>query len=68
MKNFLILSVLFFSTTLFAQKFTAEGIVKDQSDYVLEGATVYFQSIKDSVPIAYGITNKDEKFSINVNT
>ncbi|KAA5821974.1 outer membrane beta-barrel protein [Algibacter amylolyticus] len=68
MKNFLILSVLFFSTTLFAQKFTAEGIVKDQSDYVLEGATVYFQSIKDSVPIAYGITNKDGKFSINVNT
>lgn len=56
------------SFSLFAQKFTLEGIVKDQGAAVLEGATVYVQSIKDSIPIAYGITNKNGEFSLQVNT
>lgn len=35
---------------------------------MLEGATVYVQSITDSVPIAYSITNKKGEFSLQVNT
>jgi hypothetical protein len=60
--------LLLISTTLFAQKFTVEGFVKDINTTALEGATVYLQSIQDSVPIAYGITNKNGEFSIRVNT
>jgi Outer membrane protein beta-barrel family len=55
------------STVSFAQKFTLEGLVKDQNASTLEGATIYLQSIKDSVPIAYGITNKNGEFSVQVN-
>lgn len=55
-------------STTFAQKFTLEGIVKDRDSISLEGATVYLQSIKDSIPISYGITNKSGKFSLEVNT
>ncbi|OEI78692.1 hypothetical protein AST99_18080 [Formosa algae] len=51
-----------------AQKFTLEGIVKDQESNVLDGATVYVQSISDSIPIAYSITNKNGEFSLQVNT
>lgn len=68
MKTPLLLLSLFVSTTLFAQKFDLEGIVKDVNDTGLEGATVYLQSIKDSIPIAYGITNKNGEFSIRANT
>ncbi|WP_159023010.1 outer membrane beta-barrel protein [Formosa sp. L2A11] len=68
MKNLLLILLLCFSGALFAQKFTLEGIVKDKTSTVLEGATVYLQSIKDSIPIAYGITNKNGAFSIQVNT
>lgn len=69
MKKLLLLPViLFFSTTLFAQKFTLEGVVKDQSNNLLEGATVYIQSIKDSIPLSYGITNNSGEFSLQVNT
>ncbi|MFG6687700.1 outer membrane beta-barrel protein [Mariniflexile sp. HNIBRBA6329] len=68
MKNLVILLSLFAYSTLFAQKFTLEGVVKDQSANILEGATVYLQSIKDSIPISYGITNKSGEFSLQVNT
>lgn len=68
MKKRLLLLSLFLSTTLFAQKFTLEGIVKDNYENVLEGATVYLQSIQDSIPISYGITNKNGEFSLQVNT
>ncbi|CAH8283768.1 carboxypeptidase-like protein [Mariniflexile fucanivorans] len=64
----LLVLILFFSTSLFAQKFNLEGVVKDQGATVLEGATVYIQSITDSIPIAYGITNKNGEFSLQVNT
>ncbi|MBD0823930.1 outer membrane beta-barrel protein [Aestuariibaculum marinum] len=67
LKKLLLVFLLCFATTLFAQKFTLEGIVKDEYTKVLEGATVYIQSIKDSVPMAYGITNKNGEFSIQVN-
>ena len=68
MNRLFLLSVLLFSTSIFAQKFTLEGIIKDQGSSVLEGATVYVQSIKDSIPISYGITNKNGEFSLQVNT
>ncbi|MCB4808113.1 outer membrane beta-barrel protein [Tamlana sp. 62-3] len=68
MKKTLIFLVLSFSTTLFAQKFTLEGFVKDKDSLTLEAATVYLQSISDSIPIAYGITNRAGKFSLQVNT
>jgi len=66
--SILFLIILVFSLTQsFAQKFTLEGVVKDQDSIDLEGATVYLQSFKDSIPIAYGITNKKGEFSIQVN-
>ncbi len=69
MKKLLLLPViLLFSATLFAQKFTLEGVVKDQSNNLLEGATVYVQSIKDSIPMSYSITNNSGEFSLQVNT
>ncbi|QDO94143.1 TonB-dependent receptor [Formosa sediminum] len=67
MKKILLLLLLSFTGTLFAQKFTLEGIVQDKNSIVLEGATVYLQSIKDSIPMSYGITNKNGEFSIPVN-
>ena len=67
MKNIIFLIFLCLSTSLFAQKFTLEGVVKDRNANTLDGATVYLQSIKDSVPISYGITNKNGKFSLQVN-
>ncbi|MFY0712934.1 outer membrane beta-barrel protein [Seonamhaeicola sp. NFXS20] len=67
MKTLLFLLFLLFSVSIFAQRFTLEGIVKDKNDITLEAATVYLQDIKDSVVVAYGITNKDGKFSIKVN-
>ncbi|WP_445737496.1 outer membrane beta-barrel protein [Mariniflexile sp.] len=68
MKSFLLPIVLLIPVSIFAQKFTLEGTVKDQIANVLEGATVYLQSIKDSIPISYGITNKNGEFSLQVNT
>ncbi|MFD0989503.1 outer membrane beta-barrel protein [Mariniflexile jejuense] len=68
MKNLVFIILICLSTSLFAQKFTLEGVVKDPNAVILEGATVYLQSIKDSIPIAYGITNKSGEFSIQVNT
>ncbi|MDO7173816.1 outer membrane beta-barrel protein [Mariniflexile sp. AS56] len=68
MRTLVLLLSLCISASLFAQKFTLEGVVKDQGTHVLEGATVYLQSIKDSIPIAYGITNKNGEFSLQVNT
>lgn len=52
---------------MFAQKFTFEGIVKDKQDITLEAATVFVQSIQDSLIMAYGITNKEGRFSLKVN-
>ena len=68
MKTTLLLFLLFISSTLFSQKFTLEGVLKDQDSIVLNGATVYVQSVKDSVPIAYGITNKNGEYSLRVNS
>lgn len=67
LKKLLLVFTLCFTSVIFAQKFTLEGVVKDEYTTVLEGATVYLQSIKDSIPIAYGITNKNGEFSIQVN-
>lgn len=67
LKKILLLALFFTSTTLFAQKFTLEGAVKDKQDIPLEAATVFLQSTKDSIILAYGITNKEGQFSIRVN-
>ncbi|WP_405605620.1 outer membrane beta-barrel protein [Polaribacter sp. Asnod1-A03] len=68
MKKILLLLILFISTSLFSQTFTVEGVLKDQDSILLNGATVYLQSVKDSVPIAYGITNNSGEFSLRVNS
>ncbi|WP_158838083.1 outer membrane beta-barrel protein [Polaribacter sp. L3A8] len=68
MKKLLLIFSLFISSSLFAQIFTLEGVLKDQDAAPLNGATVYLQSIKDSIPIAYGITNKRGEFSLRVNS
>lgn len=67
MKRTLLLVSLFISTSLFAQKFTLEGVLKDQDSIAIIGATVYLQSMQDSIPIAYTITNKKGEFSMRVN-
>ncbi|RED48318.1 outer membrane beta-barrel protein [Seonamhaeicola aphaedonensis] len=60
--------LLLLSTSLFAQKFTLEGFVIDDKENKLEAATVFLQSVQDSLVLAYGITNKDGQFSIKVST
>ncbi|MBU2952086.1 outer membrane beta-barrel protein [Tamlana agarivorans] len=67
MKVLLSALLLVVSTSLFAQKFTLEGIIKDNQNLTLEAATVFIQSTQDSLILAYGITNNDGKFSIRVN-
>ncbi len=67
LKHSFLLLFLACSTSLFAQRFTLEGQVKDPDAITLEGATVYVQSLKDSITMAYGITNKTGQFSININ-
>lgn len=67
MKKILLIISLFISSSLFAQTFTLEGVLKDKEAVALNGATIYLQSIKDSIPIAYGITNKRGEFSLRVN-
>ncbi len=67
MKYKFLLLFLVLANLLFAQKFTLEGQVKDQQDIPLEAATVFLQSVKDSLILAYGITNKEGEFSIRVN-
>ena len=67
LKQLILLLLLVCSSTLFAQRFTLEGQVKDPDAIALEGATVYLQSLKDSITMAYGITNKTGQFSININ-
>ncbi|MFV0540644.1 MAG: TonB-dependent receptor domain-containing protein [Aestuariibaculum sp.] len=68
MKKLNLLIFLLVVANVFAQKFTLEGVVKDENGNGLEAATVYVQSITDSVPIAYSITNKEGGFSLKVNT
>lgn len=67
LKTISTLFLMLFTTTLLAQRFSLEGIVKDKDSLVLEGATVYLQSVSDSVPMSYGITNKNGEFSLQVN-
>ena len=67
MKHSILLLLLVCSSTVFAQRFTLEGRVEDPDAIALEGATVYLQSLKDSITMAYGITNKTGQFSININ-
>ncbi|MCK0155919.1 outer membrane beta-barrel protein [Cellulophaga sp. F20128] len=55
------------STTLFSQKFSLDGVVKDEDANTLEGATVFVLNIQDSIAIAYAITNKNGLFSLKVN-
>ena len=66
MKNLVIVVVLLLSSVSFAQKFTFEGVVKDDQEINLEAATVFVQGVQDSLVLAYGITNKDGRFSIKV--
>lgn len=68
MKKALLLVSLFISTSILAQKFTLEGILKDKDSIAIIGATIYLQSVKDSVPIAYTITNKRGEFSMRVDS
>ena len=68
MRHLLLVIFLVSSSALFAQRFTLEGHVKDEGAVALEGATVYVQSLKDSITMAYGITNKAGEFSININS
>jgi hypothetical protein len=67
LKKLTLLLFLFITASSLAQKFTLDGAVKDSEALSLEGATVFIQSIKDSVVMAYGITNNAGKFSIRVN-
>ncbi|MBD0833281.1 outer membrane beta-barrel protein [Aestuariibaculum sediminum] len=66
-KNLILVLAILITSSSMAQKFTLQGTVKDEFATVLEGATVYLQSVKDSIPMAYGITNKNGEFSIQVN-
>jgi len=67
LKKSIFILLLLASTSIFSQKFSLDGVVKDEEANTLEGATVFVLNIKDSIAIAYAITNKNGLFSLKVN-
>lgn len=67
MKNiFLICALLWVSISLSQTKFKISGkVIAEQDSSLLESATVYLETIKDSTLITYTITDKNGKFSID---
>ncbi|MEI6865851.1 outer membrane beta-barrel protein [Flavicella sp.] len=71
MKNIILIVVLFVCNILFSQSktFDISGIiVMDKDSSVLESATVYLQTARDSTLITYTISDKEGKFVIENKT
>lgn len=69
MNKLIILSLLIFSSALFAQDFSIKGILIDKDQGTpLESATIYLEKITDSSLITYSISNQNGAFLLRGNT
>jgi len=68
MKNLLFLCILLNTCISFAQNFEITGTLKDKDNNLIESATVYLESIKDSTMITYTISDEKGKFNLSGRT
>lgn len=68
MKNLLLICVLLGTCMSYSQNFEVTGIVKDYQNNPIESATIYVESVKDSVMISYTISDDKGKFELSGNT
>ena len=68
MKNLLFLCILLNTLSSFSQNFEITGTLKDKDNNLIESATVYLESIKDSTMITYTISDKKGNFNLSGNT
>jgi hypothetical protein len=68
MRNLLLLSALLSTIFSFSQNFEIIGVVKDQQNNLIESATVYVESVKDSTMISYTISDDKGMFELSGNT
>lgn len=68
MKNLLFICVLLNTCISFAQKFEITGTLKDKDNNLIESATVYLESVKDSTMITYTISSEKGDFNLLGNT
>ena len=68
MKNLLFLCILLNTFISFAQNFEITGTLKDKDNNLIESATVYLESIKDSTMISYTISDDKGNFNLSGNT
>ena len=68
-KSFLTAIAILAITTVYAQKFEITGVVQDSTtNELLESATVFLESKKDSTLISYSITDDKGAFKLTGNT
>jgi len=68
MKNLLFLCILLNTFISFAQNFEITGTLKDKDNNLIESATVYLESIKDSTMISYTISDDKGMFNLSGRT
>ena len=68
MKNLLFLCILVNTVMSYGQKFEITGTLKDKDNNVIESATVYLESVKDSTMISYTISDDKGNFNLSGNT
>ena len=68
MKNLLLLCILLNTFISFSQNFEITGTLKDKDNNLIESATVYLESIKDSTMITYTISDAKGEFNLSGNT
>jgi len=68
MKNLLFLCILLNTFISFAQNFEITGTLKDKDNNIIESATVYLESIKDSTMITYTISDEKGMFNLSGRT
>ena len=68
MKNLLFLCILLNTFISFSQNFEITGTLKDKDNNLIESATVYLESIKDSTMIMYTISDDKGNFNLSGNT
>jgi len=68
MKKLLFLCILLSTFISVSQNFEIAGTLKDKENNLIESATVYLESVKDSTMMTYTISDAQGKFSLSVNT
>ncbi|UNZ00206.1 outer membrane beta-barrel family protein [Zhouia spongiae] len=69
MRKKITLIILLLGGFIYAQDFVVKGIIKDGgTNTVLEAATIYAETLKDSTLISYTISEKDGSFELELQT